>query len=126
MTTALAVFLSSAAFGVAIAVVYWFSSHHRGGTLLLGLMAVAMTFTAAFTYAAGRNADLSGDRDPAGNQSPREDLGIFTTRSIWPPAAAAATCVLFIGIVWSPYVAAAGLIGLLLVLWRLGAESNRT
>lgn len=124
MTTARSVFLSSAVFGIAIAIVYWFSSHHRGGTLLLGLMAVAMIFAAAFTYAVGRNADLSGDRDPAG--AVREDLGIFTTQSIWPPAAAAATCVLLIGLVWSPYVGAAGLIGLLLVLWRLGAESNRT
>jgi len=120
------VFISSAIFGIVIALVYWVSSHHPAGTLLLAFMATAMIFAAGFMFVVEREARLVGDRKKANPiDGAGEDLGIFTVATIWPLLAALAVLCMLAGAIWSPVAGAAGFIGLLLVLWRLGAESNR-
>ncbi len=120
------VFINSAVFGILVAVTYWFSSRHPGGTLLLAFMAAAMSFLATYIYVSLRGARLGGDAPaltPA--QAAGEHLGTFTTRTIWPALAAGALFLFIIGVLWSPFVAVFGFLALLLILWRLGAESNR-
>ena len=127
MKTFVGLFFSSALFGLAIVIAYWFVAHEETvGTALLGIMTAALTFTAGYAVIAERNADIDGDsaeitpRDVAG-----EDLGIFTTESAWPILVALSATFMLIGLLWSPLLAAAGAIALILCLWRLGAESAR-
>lgn len=126
MKTGIGLFVSSAIFGVAIAVAYWFSSHHAAGTILLGLMGAALAFATIWAVLAEREAKLDGD-DPqmAQAQAAGEDLGVFTTSSAWPILAACAALMMLLGMLWSPFLFGAGVLAMLLILWRLGAESAR-
>ena len=126
MKTGIALFVSSAAFGVLIATAYWLSSRHAGGTILLGLMATGLAFATLWAVLAERDADLSGD-DPHMTQlqAGGEDLGIFTSSSAWPILMAASVAVTLCGTIWSVPLLIAGLAGISLTGWRLGAESAR-
>jgi hypothetical protein len=126
MKTFITLFLSSATFGAVAAIVYWFSSREIIGTLLLGLMALGLSFAAGYALLAERNANLPGDDETMQHkETAGEDLGIFTKESAWPILLAFSILALFVGVVWSPFVAAAGLVAMLLILWRLSAESAR-
>jgi hypothetical protein len=126
MKTGISLFVSSAVFGILIATAYWFSSHHAGGTILLGLMATGLAFATLWAILAERDARLSGD-DPhmTQRQAGGEDLGIFTSSSAWPILMAASVAVVLCGMVWSIPLLLAGLAVIALIGWRLGAESAR-
>jgi hypothetical protein len=114
-------------FGTAIAIAYWFSSHHYGGTILLGLMGAALAFATVWAVLAEREADLDGDSPRMTQaQAAGEDLGIFTTSSAWPVLMALCVLVTLVGAVWYRFLLFVGIVAMLLVVWRLGAESART
>jgi len=126
MKAFVALFVSAATFGAVAAIVYWFSSHEIIGTLMLGLMALGLSFAAGYALLAEKNAQLPGDQEAAQHkETAGEDLGIFTKESAGPILLAFSILALFVGVVWSPFVAAAGLAAMLLILWRLSAESAR-
>jgi hypothetical protein len=114
-------------FGLAIAVAYWFIAHEEGaGTALLGFMFAALAFATGYAILAERDADLEGDNPCRTNADVAgEDLGIFTSASPYPILIALCTLALLTGILWSPLLGIAGLVGMLLCFWRLGAESSR-
>ncbi len=87
MKTGVRVFLNSAIFGVAIALVYWFCSRDPGGTILLAFMGAAMCFAAGFVFFAERNARLSGDQKKPDARSVRDDLECLRPIRFgrWPP-----------------------------------------
>jgi len=120
-------FMIAALFGVAIAVAYWFIAHREAtGTALLGIMAAALAFTAGYAIVAERDARLEGDNPKESiSDAAGEDLGIFTTHSSWPVLTALCVLAVLVGAVWAPLIGIAGLVCLLLCLWRLGAESAR-
>ncbi len=120
--------MSSATFGIVIAAVYYFWSHGElAGTILLGTMAIGLTFAAGYAIVAERDANLSGDRAADDNRADRgEDLGVFTTRSAWPILLAFCVLVVLVGALWVPFLLFAGIAAMLLILWRLGGESSRT
>ncbi|MGA7747445.1 MAG: hypothetical protein WCA52_10615 [Candidatus Aquilonibacter sp.] len=63
MKTFVGLWASSATFGVVIAAVYYIWSHGElAGTILLGVMALGLTFAAGYAIVAEREANLSGDR----------------------------------------------------------------
>jgi hypothetical protein len=127
LKTFVSVLLSSSAFGFLIAIVYWFVSREPAGTILLGIVGIALAFATAWAVIAEREAGLVGDRESG--RTPEyagEEIGIFTGSSGWPPLVAVCALGVVLGLMWSPLVAAASSIGMLLCLWRLGAESNRT
>jgi hypothetical protein len=120
-------FGGSAIFGAVTGLAYWLVAHEEAtGTVLLGCMAAALAFTAAYAVIAEKNADLPGD-DPAElpETAAGENLGIFTTRSAWPILVAISSLAALVGMLWSPLIGFSGLIALILCLWRLGAESAR-
>jgi len=126
MKAFIALFFSSATFGAVAAIVYWFSSREIIGTLMLGLMALGLSFAAGYALLAERNAHLSGDEEAVQHkETAGEILGLFTKESAWPILLAFAILALLVGVVWSPFVAAPGLGAMLLILWRLSAESAR-
>lgn len=126
MRSFIALFGGSAAFGLIAAIVYWFSSHEYAGTILLGLMALGLSFAAGYALLAEKEANLAGDSDKLQHkESAGEDLGIFTKESAWPILLAFSILWLLIGVVWSPFMMYTGLVAMLLILWRLGAESAR-
>ena len=127
MKTFVVLFGVAAAFGAAIAVAYWFVAHEEAtGTALLSVMTAALVFAAGYAVVAERDARLVGDRP---NESLRdaagEELGVFTIKSPYPILIALCTVLLLSGLLWSPLLAIAALIGILLCFWRLGAESAR-
>ncbi|HEY1976211.1 MAG TPA: cytochrome c oxidase subunit 4 [Candidatus Baltobacteraceae bacterium] len=127
MKTFVAFFAGSAIFGVVTGVAYWLIAHEEAtGTVLLGCMAAALAFTAAYAVIAEKNADLPGD-DPqeTPERAAGEALGIFTTHSAWPILVAISSLAMLVGMLWSPLIGFSGLAALLLCLWRLGAESAR-
>lgn len=118
----------SAAFGLAVAIAYFFIAHEEGaGTALLGFMTAALSFAALYAVVAERDADLEGDCPNKRNEEVAgEDLGIFTTETPYPILIAVSALAMMTGMLWSPLLGIAGLIGMLLCFWRLGAESART
>lgn len=127
MRTFVAIFSVSAGFGIATAIAYFFIAHEEGaGTALLGIMGAALSFATLYAVVAERDADLDGDYPNKTNaETAGEDLGVFTTESPYPILIAACTLAIMTGILWSPLLAVAGLLGMLLCFWRLGAESAR-
>lgn len=124
--TFVTLFISSATFGAAIALSYWFVSHEPTGTVLLGVMTGALLFTAGYAILGERDADLAGDaKEETPPEAAGEDLGIFTTESAWPILTAVSVLGMLVGLLWSPFLAVVGLAGLILCLWRLGAEAAR-
>jgi Cytochrome c oxidase subunit IV len=123
-----ALFACAAGFGTAIAVAYWFIAHEEAtGTALLTLMAIALAFAAGYAIIAERNAALEGDNpDEPPEAMSGEDVGSFTTHSAWPILVAVCALGTLVGVLWSPLLGVAGLVVLVLCLWRLGAESART
>lgn len=126
MKTFVGLFLSSAGFAAAAAIVYWYASHEYAGTFMLGFMFCALTFAAGYAMIAERNAHLAGD-DPELDQKEAagEDVGIFTKETAWPGLLAFSILWTFIGVVWSDFMIFTGLAAILLCLWRLAAESAR-
>lgn len=114
MTIGLRLFLSSAAFSIAIAVAYWLVAREPTGTMLLGFMAFGLSFVAGYMIVAEREADLWGDRATADNgDAAGEIVGSYSIRSPLPLATAAAITCIGLGLVVSPTVAAIGVIALL-------------
>jgi len=127
MRSFVGIFLCSAAFGTAIAIAYFFVAHEEGaGTALLGFMGAALTFAATYAVVAERDADLPGDYPyETSDDVTGEDLGVFTTETPYPILIAVCTLAVLTGMLWSPLLGIAGLIGMLLCFWRLGSESAR-
>jgi predicted permease len=127
MKTFVGLFATSASFGLAIAIVYWFVAHEETvGVTLLAIMTAALVFTAGYAVIAERNARLDGDApDRQNGDVAGEDLGVYTTESAWPILVAICSVFVLLGVVWSPFLAAIALVCLILCLWRLGAESAR-
>lgn len=125
MTIGRRLFVSSAVFGIAIAVAYWFSAHNPDGTILLGLMAAALIFAAGYMFVAEREARLPGDRGTASSvDTSGEQLGVFTVASPWPIVVAFSAFLLLLGLAIFPILAAFGLALLLFGLFGLGRESR--
>lgn len=127
MRTFVAVFTSSALFGLAIWVIYWFVARREAaGALLLGVMTVALTFATLYALLAERDARLEGDAEKT---EPRnwagDDLGVYTKYSAYPVLMAACIALGLLSMLWSPIIALFLLAGFILCLWRLGAESSR-
>jgi ABC-type uncharacterized transport system permease subunit len=111
MTIGLRLFISSAIFGIAIALSYWFTSHEIVGTLMLGIMAFGLSFVAGYMIVAEREADLIGDKKTASiADGAGELMGSFTIRSPVPFGIALAVSCVFLGVVVSPTIAILGLI----------------
>jgi hypothetical protein len=118
-------FVSSALFGIAIAVVYWYSSHDPTGTMLLGLMAAALIFAAGFMLVAEREADLAADKPRAApSDEAGMNVGTFTLRSPWPIVAALGGWLFLFGLVLLPAFAVLGFGALAYALYRLIRESR--
>lgn len=127
MKTFVSLFLSSAAFGLVICIVYWFSSHDRGGSLLLGFMCIGLSFAAGYALATERDSKLAGD-DPKLDHAARagEEVMLVTKESAWPICLAFSVTWLLAGAIWSDFMVVTGLLGIFACFWRLVAESSRT
>ncbi|MDQ2679501.1 MAG: cytochrome c oxidase subunit 4 [Candidatus Eremiobacteraeota bacterium] len=118
-------FVSSALFGFAIAISYWFSSRNPDGTFLLGLMAGALTFAAGYMFFAERGARLIGDRGDATNHDGEgERLGVFTSNTPWPLITAFGAFAMLVGMAIFHPLGYAGLLILLYGVIQLGRESR--
>lgn len=126
MKTFAGLFGSSAAFALAICIVYWFASHEYAGTLFLGFMCCALAFAAGYAMFFERDAHLAGDDSQLHQkEAAGEDVGIFTKETPWPVLLAFSILWLLLGIVWSDFMIFTGLAAILLCIWRLAAESAR-
>jgi hypothetical protein len=121
------VFSSSAIFGLAIVIIYWFvADREAAGTLLLGIMVIALLFATAYALTAERYAKPEGDDpDPDATKWTGDDLGVYTSQSAWPILVALSGAGILLGMLWSPLISALSVIAMILCLWRLGAESAR-
>lgn len=118
-------FLSSATFGIVIAIAYWLSAHEITGTLLLGIMGSALSFAAGYMLVAEREARLVGDR-PTGThaESAGERVGVYTLRSKWPFSLAIAVALLLIGAVFNAPLAIGAFVVVLILIAMLIRESR--
>lgn len=127
MKSFVAVFMTSALFGLGIWIVYWFVARQEAaGALLLGVMTLALTFAALYAIVAERDANLEGDSaqsDP--RQWSDDDLGTFTKETAWPIVLSGCVALGLLAMLWSPVIALLLLAAFILCLWRLGAESSR-
>ncbi len=103
MSLAVRLFVSSMLFAIGIAAAYAWATHELIGTILLGMMAVAMITVAVFMVVAQRESNLASDApevDPGALAG--ENLGSFTLESYWPILGAAGTVLLVQGVVFLP------------------------
>jgi hypothetical protein len=118
MKVGLRLFLSSGAFAIVIAVVYWLLAREPAGTILLGFLAFALSFIAGYMIVAEREADLWGDDAQAKNtEAVGEVVGTYSVRSPLPIVSAAALTCVGLGLVVSPTIAVMGIIA----IFALGA-----
>ncbi len=107
MRLATRLFVSSMLFAIGIAGAYLWATHEIVGTILLGMMAIAMIVCAAYIVVAEKESNLAGD---APNVKPEdlagENLGSFTLESYWPIVGALGTVLLVQGVVFLPGTAA--------------------
>ena len=114
MKIGLRLFLSSATFGIAIALAYWLVSREITGTFLLGFMACALSFVAGYMIFAEKDADLRSDRKDANpGDGAGTVIGVYTTRSPLPFWIAIAVVAAGLGLVISPSFAVVALIAIL-------------
>jgi hypothetical protein len=114
VTVGLRLFLSSATFGIAIALAYWFTSREIIGTFMLGIMAFGLSFVAGYMIVAEREADLIGDEENATIQAGAGELiGTYTVTSPLPLGSALAVTFIGLGIVVSPVIAVLGILAVL-------------
>jgi membrane protein CcdC involved in cytochrome C biogenesis len=127
MKVGVRLFLSSTAFGIVMATIYWYTTREVIGTMLLGMMSLALLLVATYIRIAEREAHLRAD-DRAGVPEPGERMGRFTLESYWPFFGALTGVLLFVSVVFFSGAAlalqaiAAG--GLLLALRFLILESS--
>jgi hypothetical protein len=125
MTTGLRLFLSSAGFALAIALVYGLTTHDPTGTVLLAIMTFALTFAAWYMRVAEREAALWGDVGSATmHDAAGESVGIYTTRSILPIFLAASLTLIGVGLIVSATLIAVGITALLVLLGLMIAGSR--
>jgi hypothetical protein len=107
MSLATRLFVSSMLFAIGIAGAYLWATHEIVGTILLGMMAIAMITCAVYIVVAEKESNLAGD---APNVKPEdlagENLGSFTLESYWPIVGALGTVLLVQGVVFLPGTAA--------------------
>jgi hypothetical protein len=107
-------FLSSAAFSVAISISYWFIAREITGTFLLGFMAFAVSVIACYMIVAEKDADLWGDKDDATMKDAAGQLiGTYSIRSPLPFWSGLAIAIILVGLVISPTIAALGFLATL-------------
>jgi cytochrome c oxidase subunit IV len=123
VTIATRVFLSSMTFGVAVAALYWFTTHENVGTILLGLFGAGFAFVAAYLIVIRPKTRLDGDEQRAPAELAGETIGVFSLESPWPIVLACCTAALLIGVVLHPMLAAMAVIALFVTLWQLVRES---
>jgi Cytochrome c oxidase subunit IV len=123
MTTALRVFLSSMAFGLGVAALYWLTTHENVGTILLGLFGAGFAFVAGYLFVIRGKARVDGDEQRAPAELAGETIGVFSLESPWPVILACCTAGLLIGVVLHPMLAFMALIALFVTLWQLVRES---
>jgi hypothetical protein len=125
MTIGLRLFLSSAGFALAIALVYGLTTHDPTGTVLLGIMTFALTFAAWYMRVAEREADLWGDAAGATmGDGAGESVGVYTTRSVLPIGLAASIALIAVGLIVSATLVAIGFTALLVLLGLMIAGSR--
>jgi hypothetical protein len=123
--TGVTLFLSSMIFGLIISSVYWIVSREPAGTLLLGVMAVALAFVATYIVLAERGANLQGDHpDAAPGDGAGERVGGFIASSQWPLLLAISVLLALAGAAIGTGVTIFGAVCALLILWGLVLESR--
>lgn len=114
MTIGRRLFVSSAAFAVAIATAYWLVAHEIAGTFLLGFLAFALSVIATYMLVAERKADLWGDRsDATPVEAAGQIIGTYSIRSPLPFWSALSVTALLLGVVLSPTLAVLGILAVL-------------
>jgi Cytochrome c oxidase subunit IV len=121
--TASAVFVSSMAFGIVVAAVYWLTTREDVGTILLGLFGAGFAFVSGYMVVIKPKTRLDGDEQRAPSELAGETIGVFSLESPWPIVLACATAGLLIGIVLHPMLAVFALALLCVTLWQLVRES---
>ena len=121
MKTGVLLFASSAAFGAISGLIYALYTHDIAGTMLLGMMTVALLVITIYIRVAEGEANLRADDE---NASPRDGtgdvVGTFALQSYWPALAALSVALGMIGLVFLPGLSAAalllgGVMGVLLI-----------
>ncbi len=107
MSLAVRLFLSSMLFAIGIAAAYLWATHEVVGTVLLGMMAIAMITVAVYIVVAEKESNLASDApDVKPSDFAGESLGSFTLESYWPILGALGTVLLVQGVVFLPGTAA--------------------
>ncbi|MBC5825987.1 MAG: cytochrome c oxidase subunit 4 [Candidatus Eremiobacteraeota bacterium] len=113
MKTGTRMFLSSAAFGAAIASIYWYVSHETVGTMLLALIGVALLFVAAYIFLTvrGDRRQVAADAADAQPQDAAgEIIGPLPAESVWPIMLAIGVVLALDGLVYGVWLAVLGFI----------------
>ena len=74
------------AFGLFVALAYWFVSYEEAGSVLLGLMGTASAFVGGYLVSQRRKVRLRAEDDPDATHvsAAGETVGEFSSGSIWP------------------------------------------
>jgi hypothetical protein len=118
------VVLGTGLFIVPWAILYWFVSYERAGSLLLAACAVALLGLAAYLLVAFRHRPPRPEDRPDGVPAAEPtELGRFPSRSAWPLVAGAGAVLIGFGLAFTAWVALPGVLILAVSLVGLTAET---
>ena len=117
MSTTQGVLLGSAVFALVVGAIYWFVSYESAGTLMLLTMTVGLLTGAAYLLLLRRRTSLAADqREVRPSDVRNEPVGVFASRSAWPPVLALGCAVGLTGLIYGWWLAVLGAAGVTVAL----------
>ena len=103
--------LGAGAFAVLVAIVYWFLSYEDAGFVMLGLMGIASAIIGGYLLYRGYGVRRSED-DPDADyqQGAGEEVGRFSSGSIWPLVMGLGTVLALQGFIFGAWLVGFGLV----------------
>ena len=112
-------------FVIPFAIVYWFLSYERAGTVLLLGIPLSMLGLGAYLLGAWRRAPALPEDRTDGVVPAQDEVGVFPSASIWPAVLAAGMTLTAFGFAYNPWLALPGLGVLVTGLGGMVVESTR-
>jgi hypothetical protein len=127
MKVTIRVFLFSASFSGLVALVYWFTSSERAGSLLLLFMFLAPLFVGTYlAFRRDRGLELQAEDDPNADLAAQAGAGLgrFASASAWPAVMGLGCLALTEGLVYGTWLVVAGTVLFVAAAVGLMAESR--
>jgi hypothetical protein len=118
-------FVGAAGFYTVTALVYWFVTYEKAGTVMLAASVPAFSFIGLWLLVQGRRHGARPEDTDATPGDGAGDLGYFPSSSAWPVVLSAGVVVLANGLVFGPPIAILGLLLMVAGVFGYAREADQ-